>query len=329
MQGQQTTISNIATQNIHTKQHKFNQTCANGNQILNPSSTQIFSPPISSTVTQLQNTQQLTQVQTQQTSTQQSTQCQTDPLDIKAIIQTPSPVKQELSSPIQVQVQSGSPAGQVTSPRMIGKGTQRIQSPVNTNGNTTKQLISPSSNSSPLISPRQGVKRRATSPVCRQMNRNDLYVYSSFCCIYLFIINILANLIIDICNYIIIYRMEQQLKIDQNGATNPDVNTPFLSKRDACKRLLRYHCLNEQVLSPKDLAKADEIFEETSKHLLSKFSAMMNKYTYLLLMESMVQMIIYNLLIIIYIYNRMLLSNFFHNTFFIIVIFLFIPYKSL
>jgi hypothetical protein len=174
MQGQQTTISNTATQNIHTKQHKFNQT--HGNQILNPSSTntQIFSPPISSaTATQLQNTQQLTQVQ-QQTSMQQSTQCQTDPLDIKAIIQTPSPVKQELSSPIQVQVQSGSPAGQVTSPRMIGKGTQRIQSPVNTNGNMTKQLVSPSSNSSPLISPRQGVKRRATSPICRQMNRNDL-----------------------------------------------------------------------------------------------------------------------------------------------------------
>ncbi|XP_011342523.1 mucin-17 isoform X2 [Ooceraea biroi] len=259
VQGQQTT--NTATQNVHqthTKQHKFNQT--HGNQILNPSSAniQIFSPPISSAaVTQLQSsTQQLTQVQAQQqTSMQQSTQCQTDPLDIKSTIQTPSPVKQELSSPIQVQVQGGSPAGQVTSPRMISKGTQRIQSPVNTNGNTTKQLVSPSSNSSPLISPRQSVKRRATSPICRQINRSDL--------------------------------MEQQLKIDQNGATNPDMNTPFLSKRDACKRLVRYHCLNEQVLSPKDLAKADEIFEETSKHLLSKFSAMMNKYTYLLLMESM------------------------------------------
>lgn len=82
--------------------------------------------------------------------------------------------------------------------------------------------------------------------------------------------------------------MEQQLKIDQNGATNPDMNTPFLSKRDACKRLVRYHCLNEQVLSTKDLIKADEIFEETAKHLLSKFNSMLNKYTYLLLMESTV-----------------------------------------
>ena len=78
------------------------------------------------------------------------------------------------------------------------------------------------------------------------------------------------------------------MKIDQNGAVNPDVNTPFASKRDACKRLVRYHCFNEQVLSAKDLAKADEIFEETAKHLLGKFNSMMNKYTYLLLMESMV-----------------------------------------
>ncbi|XP_011263977.1 uncharacterized protein LOC105256039 isoform X3 [Camponotus floridanus] len=260
----QATISNTTTQNMHQsthiKQHKFYQN--HGNQMLNPSSAnvQIFSPPITSATTALQlqnNAQQLTQVQTQQqqTSMQQSTQCQTDPLDIKPNIQTPSPVKQELSSPIQVQTQSGSPVGQVTSPRMMGKGTQRIQSPVNTGGNMTKQLVSPNSNSSPLISPRQGVKRRATSPICRQLNRSDL--------------------------------VEQQLKIDQNGATNPDMNTPFSGKRDACKRLVRYHCLNEQVLSPKDLAKADERFEETAKHLLGKFSAMMNKYTYLLLMESM------------------------------------------
>ncbi|XP_011642042.1 mucin-17-like isoform X1 [Pogonomyrmex barbatus] len=264
VQAQQPTISNAATQSIHQthiKQHKFYQN--HGTQILNPSSAniQIFSPPITSVAaSQVQsNVQQLTQVQTQQQSgvqcQQQSTQCQTDPLDFKPAIQAPSPVKQELSSPIQVQVQSGSPANQVTSPRMISKGTQRIQSPVNNNGSTIKQLVSPNGNSNPLISPRQGVKRRATSPICRQMNRSEL--------------------------------VEQQLKIDQNGATNPDMNTPFSSKRDACKRLVRYHCLNEQVLGPKDLTKADEIFEETAKHLLSKFSSMINKYTYLLLMESM------------------------------------------
>ncbi|XP_031825975.1 uncharacterized protein LOC116424130 isoform X3 [Nomia melanderi] len=255
VQGQQCIQNNQNVHQAHTKQHKNYQN--HGNQILSPSSAnmQIFSPPITSVATVQGNAQQLAPVQTQQTGMQQSTQCQTDPLDIKPTIQISSPVKQELSSPIQVQVQSGSPAGQVASPRMIGKGPQRIQSPVNTNNNSSKQIVSPNSNTSPLVSPRQGVKRPASSPICRQINRSDL--------------------------------LEQQLKIDQNGAINPDVNTPFLSKRDACKRLVRYHCLNEQVLSPKDLAKADEIFEETAKHLLTKFNSMMNKYTYLLLMESM------------------------------------------
>ncbi|XP_058805470.1 serine-rich adhesin for platelets-like isoform X2 [Phymastichus coffea] len=108
----------------------------------------------------------------------------------------------------------------------------------------------------PSTSPKQGVKRTSDStPVSRQINRTDLF--------------------------------EQQLKIDQNGALNPDVNTPFQSKSDACKRLVRYHCFNDHVLSTKDLEKADEIFEETAKHLLSKFNSMMNKYTYLLIMESM------------------------------------------
>ncbi|XP_031366620.1 mucin-5AC-like isoform X2 [Apis dorsata] len=255
VQGQQCVQNNQSVHQTHTKQHKIYQN--HGTQILSPSSAnmQIFSPSITSVTTVQSNAQQLTSIQTQQTGMQQSTQCQTDPLDIKPNMQISSPVKQELSSPIQIQVQSGSPAGQVASPRMIGKGSQRIQSPVNNSGNSNKQTVSPTNNSSPLVSPRQGVKRPASSPICRQINRSDL--------------------------------LEQQLKIDQNGAINPDVNTPFLSKRDACKRLVRYHCLNEQVLSSKDLAKADEMFEETAKHLLSKFNSMMNKYTYLLLMESM------------------------------------------
>ncbi|XP_076285857.1 uncharacterized protein LOC143211779 isoform X2 [Lasioglossum baleicum] len=255
VQGQHCIHNSQNVHQAHTKQHKNYQN--HGNQILSPSSAnmQIFSPPIASVATVQGNAQQLAPVQTQSTGMQQSTQCQTDPLDIKPNIQISSPIKQELSSPIQVQVQSGSPAGQVASPRMIGKGPQRIQSPVNTNNSSNKQIVSPNSNTSPLVSPRQGVKRPASSPICRQINRSDM--------------------------------LEQQLKTDQNDAIKPDVNTPFLSKRDACKRLVRYHCLNEQVLSPKDLAKADEIFEETAKHLLTKFNSMMNKYTYLLLMESM------------------------------------------
>lgn len=174
VQGQQCVQNNQNVHQAHTKQHKIYQN--HGNQILSPSSAnmQIFSPPIPSVATLQSNAQQLTSVQTQQTGMQQSTQCQTDPLDIKPNIQIPSPVKQELSSPIQVQVQGGSPAGQVASPRMMGKGQQRIQSPVNTSGNSNKPIVSPGSNSSPLVSPRQGVKRPASSPICRQINRSDL-----------------------------------------------------------------------------------------------------------------------------------------------------------
>ena len=83
-------------------------------------------------------------------------------------------------------------------------------------------------------------------------------------------------------------RIEQQLKTDQGGACMPDTRTPFQSTNDACKRLIRYHVFNEQLLSQQDLEKADEFFEATAKHLLDKFRQMMNKYRYLLLMESMV-----------------------------------------
>ncbi|XP_066601507.1 uncharacterized protein [Prorops nasuta] len=261
VQMQQCIPNSAANQTVHqshsAKQHnKFYQN--HSNQILSPSSSAsmpIFSSASSTSIGPMQQSNAQQAIQVQQTSMQQSTQCQTDNLDSKPSIQTSSPVKQELPSPIQIQVQTGSPAGQVASPRMPSKGVQRIQSPVNNTPSSAKQLVSPGANSSSLISPRQGIKRPATSPICRQINRVDL--------------------------------MEQQLKIDQTGATNPDVNTPFLDKHDACKRLVKYHCLNEQVLSTKDLAKADEIFEETAKHLLSKFNSMMNKYTYLLLMESM------------------------------------------
>ncbi|XP_023245018.1 uncharacterized protein LOC106638105 isoform X2 [Copidosoma floridanum] len=130
-------------------------------------------------------------------------------------------------------------------------------SPRTTGGKTLPALQSKlSSPENQPTSPRHGVKRpSSTSPVCRQFNKAEPF--------------------------------EQQLKMDQNGATNPDVNMPFQSKRDACKRLVRYHCFNDQVLSKKDLEKADEIFEETAKHLLGKFNSMVNKYTYLLIMDSM------------------------------------------
>lgn len=78
------------------------------------------------------------------------------------------------------------------------------------------------------------------------------------------------------------------MSTDQNGAMNPDISSPFSSKADACKRLVRYHCYNQPILSEKDLNKADEIFELTARHFIEKFRMMVNKYKYLLLKESMV-----------------------------------------
>lgn len=83
-------------------------------------------------------------------------------------------------------------------------------------------------------------------------------------------------------------RISERLEADQLGATNPDVTTPFSSRSDAVKRLARYHCLNDKVLSERDLEKADEIFESTAKHLLDKKTSLFNKYRNLLLKESMV-----------------------------------------
>lgn len=90
------------------------------------------------------------------------------------------------------------------------------------------------------------------------------------------------------------FRIEQQLRKDRTGATAPDCNTPFASTSDACKRLVRYHCLDEPLLSHRDLEKADEIFEATARHFLDKKTQMLNKYSYLLLMESMVRYFIFS-----------------------------------
>ncbi|XP_072381618.1 uncharacterized protein [Diabrotica undecimpunctata] len=83
--------------------------------------------------------------------------------------------------------------------------------------------------------------------------------------------------------------IETQLTMDQNGATKPDIHTPFRDKKDACIRLIRYHCLEQPVLSVKDLDKADEIFELTAQHFIGKFAKMEDKYKYLLMKESMRQ----------------------------------------
>nr|XP_008195015.1 PREDICTED: glioma tumor suppressor candidate region gene 1 protein [Tribolium castaneum] len=81
--------------------------------------------------------------------------------------------------------------------------------------------------------------------------------------------------------------IEAQLNLDQSGAVKPDIHTPFRDKKDACIRLIRYHCMDQPVLSQKDLDKADEIFELTAEHFIAKYAKMVDKYKYLLMKESM------------------------------------------
>ncbi|XP_055716091.1 mucin-2 isoform X2 [Phlebotomus papatasi] len=80
---------------------------------------------------------------------------------------------------------------------------------------------------------------------------------------------------------------ERQLAVDQEGCTNPDTKTPFNSKEDAIKRLIRYHCtygdgeIEEEVLSEM------EAFEKTANQFQDQFNGMINKYQLLLMKESM------------------------------------------
>lgn len=86
-------------------------------------------------------------------------------------------------------------------------------------------------------------------------------------------------------------RIESQMLLDQQEAAKPDVHRPFKDRRDACARLIRYHCFDQPVLSRQDLDKADEIFELTARHFIAKFDKMTDKYKYLLMKESMVRYI--------------------------------------
>jgi hypothetical protein len=80
--------------------------------------------------------------------------------------------------------------------------------------------------------------------------------------------------------------VESQMKKDQQEALNPNYKTPFRSKDDACKRLLRYHVFDERSAPVSDLIKADCGFAKKSDQLLSKYHSMLSKYHLLLLKES-------------------------------------------
>ena len=83
--------------------------------------------------------------------------------------------------------------------------------------------------------------------------------------------------------------VESQIKKDQNEAVNPKYKTPFSSKEDACKRLLRYHVFDELDDSPTEMVDAEEKFELKSMLHLRKYRTMLDKYHYLLVQESMVR----------------------------------------
>ena len=45
--------------------------------------------------------------------------------------------------------------------------------------------------------------------------------------------------------------------VDQAAALKPDTKTPFKSRDDACKRLLRYHVFNTPTMSLPELEKSN------------------------------------------------------------------------
>ncbi|CAB4069666.1 unnamed protein product [Lepeophtheirus salmonis] len=62
--------------------------------------------------------------------------------------------------------------------------------------------------------------------------------------------------------------VESQVKKDQNEAVNPNIKTPFRSKEDACKRLLRYHVFHE--LDPDPEKKSMRITTSSEEVMLAR-----------------------------------------------------------
>ena len=80
--------------------------------------------------------------------------------------------------------------------------------------------------------------------------------------------------------------VESQLRKDQQEAVNPNYKTPFRSREDACKRLLRYHVYNEPLMDEAELAAADAEFERSAESLVARYQVNLSKYHLLLLDES-------------------------------------------
>ena len=81
--------------------------------------------------------------------------------------------------------------------------------------------------------------------------------------------------------------IESQLRNDQKEATQPNYKTPFRSREDTVKRLLRYHVYYEPITSDQEMKEAEEEFERTSERLLERYQVNLSKYHLLMMDESM------------------------------------------
>ncbi|XP_050098954.1 uncharacterized protein LOC126579568 isoform X3 [Anopheles aquasalis] len=78
---------------------------------------------------------------------------------------------------------------------------------------------------------------------------------------------------------------EIQIQKDQDACTKPDTNTPFGSKQDAIKRLIRYHCMYEEKCEENEEEELQ--FETTAEWFPEAYRTMMSRYRRLMINESM------------------------------------------
>ncbi|XP_060566535.1 BRD4-interacting chromatin-remodeling complex-associated protein-like [Ruditapes philippinarum] len=81
--------------------------------------------------------------------------------------------------------------------------------------------------------------------------------------------------------------INQQIRQDQNHASNPDTKRVFRSRGDACRRLLRYHVFQNYGPSQEEFTKFDNYMEDVSEDILKKKDRMFEKFRQLLFQETL------------------------------------------
>lgn len=98
---------------------------------------------------------------------------------------------------------------------------------------------------------------------------------------------------------------ERQISVDQDACTRPDTSTPFASKQDAVKRLIRYHCMYEEQREDEEYEQDDGAFRSMAAEFPIIYRNMLNKYQLLLMQESMRHVRTTELMMV----DRMLISD--------------------